>query len=75
MDAALRETLAMELQVDPAELTVDRLLSSFELWDSATALGVMVVLGDAIGAPVSPAEMSALTTIGDIEALVRAKKK
>ena len=73
MDAALREALAAELQVEPDELTSERALASFELWDSATVLSVMVVLGDAVGRPVLPHEMAALKTVADIEAMVRSK--
>jgi hypothetical protein len=37
-------------------------------------LSVMVMLGDATGQPVTPAELAALKTFGDIETLCAAKR-
>ena len=75
MDAALKDALATELQVEVGVLTPDRELASFETWDSAVKLSVMVILGDAVGGQISPKEIAALKTVADIEALVLSKKK
>ncbi len=75
MDEKIREAIAAELQVPLTELTTQRDLASFEMWDSVTALTVTVLLSDALGLPVEPGEISELKTFGDIEALVRSKRK
>jgi acyl carrier protein len=75
VDEKLLDAIAGELQVTPRDLKSESPLSSFEMWDSVTALTVMVLLGDTLGVPVEPAEMAKLETFGDIEALVRSKQK
>jgi acyl carrier protein len=74
MDDRLKETLAAELQTDPQSLTADTFLADLPSWDSVTMLSVMVMLGDATGQPVTPAELAALKTFGDIETLCAAKR-
>lgn len=75
MDSSLRAAIAAELQVDPDEFVSDRTLESFGTWDSLVSLSVMVLLGDALGVPIEPAEMARLKTVADIEALVLSKRK
>ncbi len=75
MDENLRAAIARELKVDPSELRADRSLSSFEFWDSVTALTLMVIFSDLLGATVEPLELVSLRTVGDIEALAAAKQK
>ena len=70
MDEAAREEIAEELMVEPEELTPDVALEDLEMWDSVTALTIMVILGDVIGRPVEPSAMAKLVTWGDVEALV-----
>lgn len=75
MDDALRAAIAAELDVEPRELVAERSLAQFERWDSLTKLSVMVILGDALGVAIDPGELAALKTVGDLESLVRAKRK
>ena len=72
MDASLMQAIAEELDVDVASLTSDALLADIERWDSITALSIMVLLGDALGHPVSPGAMVTLKVFGDIESLITA---
>ena len=74
MDEAIKNAIASELQVEPSVLTPDCRLDTLEYWDSVVRLGVMVILGDALGVPIDPGEMAKLETFGDIEALVASKK-
>jgi acyl carrier protein len=74
MNENLREAIAEELEVEPSELTNEKLLEEIEEWDSVTALTVVVLLSDEVGVPITPAEMAGLRTYGDIEALVMQKK-
>jgi len=71
MDRGLHRTIASELQLEPHELTSDRELASIDTWDSLMTLSIAVVLGDALGLKVQPAEMFTLRTFEDLEALVR----
>lgn len=75
MNEELKNAIAEELEVDPEELTADKLLDDLDNWDSVTALTIMVLLGDELGVPVTPGEMKALKTFGDIEVLVEAKQQ
>lgn len=74
MNEVLKEAIADELNVDPSELTNDKLLEEIEDWDSVTALVLVVLLSDEAGVPITPAEMGCLRTYGDIETLVMEKK-
>jgi len=70
----LKQAIADELNVDPDELTSDKLLPDIEDFDSVSILMLMVVIGRAIGKEISPDEMANLRTFGDIEALVASKQ-
>lgn len=73
MDRCLKESLASELNVAPEELASDKPLEELSNWDSVMVLSVMVLLSDALGTEIEPAEMVRLQTFGDIEALVASK--
>jgi|TARA_B100001971_G_C18162201_1_gene522052 acyl carrier protein len=73
MNDALKNALAEEMEVDPMELTSEKVLEDIEAWDSVLALTIMVILGDELGAPVTPGEMANLVTFGDIESLASSK--
>lgn len=75
MNEELRESIAEELEVDPAELVSDKMLNELENWDSVTALTIMIMIGDETGVPVMPNEIKELETFGDIEKLVQKKYK
>jgi len=70
----LKQAIADELNVDPAELTSDKSLSDLEDFDSVSILMLMVIIGRAVGKEISPDEMADLHTFGDIEALVASKQ-
>jgi acyl carrier protein len=70
----LKQAIANELNVDPAELTSDKRLQDLEYWDSVMVLSMMVIIGQSIGKEVLPEEMLELDTFGDIEALVARKQ-
>jgi acyl carrier protein len=74
MDPSLKQTIADELGEAPDALTSETVLDDLQNWDSVTALTIMVVLSEAVGSPVTPDEIVALKTFGDIETLVAAKK-
>ncbi len=74
MNDRLKQTIADELNVDPAELTSDKRLEDLEYWDSVMVLSMMVIIGEAVGKEVAPEEMMQLQTFGDIEALVASKQ-
>lgn len=73
MDDRLKRTLASELNVDPDDLTSEKVLHELSYWDSVMVLSVMVLLSDALGTEIAPEEMVRLKTFGDIEDLVAAK--
>lgn len=74
MNETLRVAIASELEVDPSDLTSNKLLSDIEGWDSVMVLIVSVMISDLTGAIVTQGEMKKLSTYGDIENLVMSKK-
>jgi acyl carrier protein len=74
MNEELKQAIATELNVDPAELTSDTRLQDLEYWDSVMVLSMMVIIGESIGKDILPEEMTELHTFGDIEALVASKQ-
>jgi acyl carrier protein len=73
MDDKLRQKIAGELNVDPAELTTDTRLQDLEYWDSVMVLSLMWIISESVGKEVLPDEMLDIHTFGDIEALVASK--
>ena len=73
MNDKLKQAIANELNVDPAELTGDKVLQDLEYWDSVMILSLMVIIGESVGKEILPDEMIELRTFGDIEALVASK--
>jgi acyl carrier protein len=73
MNNELKQAIANELNVDPGELTSDKLLEELEYWDSVVVLSLMVIIGDAVGKEIAPDDVSELRTFGDIEKLVASK--
>ena len=73
MNDNLKQTIANGLNVDPAELTSDKLLQDLEYWDLVMILSMMVIISEAVGKEILPDEMVDLRTFGDIEALVASK--
>jgi acyl carrier protein len=73
MNNELKQAIADELNVAPAELTSDKALQDLEYWDSVMVLVVMALIGRSVGKEVFPEEMTGLRTFGDIEALVASK--
>lgn len=74
MNENLRAAIAEELEVEPSELTHDKILEEIEAWDSVTILTLLVLLSDEAGVDISPPEMVNLETYGDIEELILQKK-
>lgn len=74
MDDQLKQTIAAELNVDPAELTSDKLLQDIECWDSVMILVLMMIISQSVKKEILPEEMAELRTFGDIEALVASKR-
>jgi acyl carrier protein len=73
MDEQLKQAIADELNIDPAELTSDKKLPDIEDFDSVSLLMLMMIIGKAVGKDIAPEEMADLNTFGDIEALVASK--
>ncbi|MBN1393477.1 MAG: acyl carrier protein [Pirellulales bacterium] len=73
MNEDLKQRIADELNVDPAELAGDTVLEESEYWDSVTVLTMMFIIGDAVGKEITPDDMANLRTFGDIEKLVESK--
>ena len=73
MNEELKQAIADELNVDPAELTGDKALEDLEYWDSVMVLSMMVIIGEAVGKEILPEDVAELRTFGDIEKLVAAK--
>jgi acyl carrier protein len=74
MNDELKQAIADELNVDPAELTSDKKLPDIEDFDSVSILMLMMIIGKFVGKDISPDEMVELRTFGDIEALVASKQ-
>ena len=74
MNDELKQAIADELNVDPAELTSDKKLPDIEDFDSVSVLMLMMIIGKFVGKDITPDEMTELRTFGDIEALVASKQ-
>lgn len=74
MSETLRVAIASELELDPSDLTRDKLLSDIEAWDSVMVLIVSVMISDVAGVIVTQGEMKNLSTYGDIENLIMSNK-
>ena len=74
MDEHLKQTIANELNVRPAELTSDKRLSDFDVWDSVMVLIVMMHVSQAVEKEILPEEMASIRTFGDLESLVASKR-
>ena len=75
MKEQFKNAIAEALEVEAKELTSDRVLTDYEMWDSVMALTFMIMIGDEYGVPVMPNEIKALQTFGDIEKLVAFKQE
>ena len=73
MNDKLKQTIAGELNVAPAELTTDTRLQDLEYWDSVMVLSLMWIISESVGKEILPDEMLDIHTFGDIEALVASK--
>lgn len=73
MNERLKQEIANELNVVPAELTSDKRLQDLEYWDSVMVLVIMMIISRSVGKEILPEEMIELRTFGDIEALVASK--
>ena len=58
MNEQLKQAIADELNVDPAELTSDKRLQDLEYWDSVMVLSMMVIIGESVGKDILPEEMT-----------------
>lgn len=70
----LKNSIAELLEIEPEELTSDKILEDIQEWDSVIALSIMVLLSDELGIPITPSEMSDLETFGDIGVLLASKR-
>ena len=61
--------IAEVLEVDASEVTSDKELSSFEMYDSVNVLSLMVALDSKAKVRLSPTDVRDLRTIADIEAI------
>ena len=64
----LREILEVD-QVDP-----DQVLADFETWDSLAALSLVASVSANFGVTLSRGDLRQVTTVGDLENLVRARR-
>ena len=67
----LRKLVAEILEVAPEELREENELDSFEMYDSAGRLSLMVCLSDFTGQPMNLAELQKIRTYGDVVRLAR----
>lgn len=75
MTDELKEAIAEQLEIELENLTLDKVLTDIEAWDSVVALTIMIMVGDEVGVPVMPNEIKSLVTYGDIEKLVAKKRQ
>jgi acyl carrier protein len=61
--------------VPPAELSLETLLDSLEMWDSMAQVATIAMVDEALGARLPPGGLGACKTVGDIVNLVRDKLK
>ena len=64
----LREILEVD-QVDPAQVLTD-----FENWDSLAALSLVASVSANFGVTLSRGDLRQVTTVGDLENLVRSRR-
>jgi acyl carrier protein len=65
----IRETVALVLGLDPADVTESTSPASVDGWDSARFVELVLALEEKLGFQFSAEEIAAIQTVGDIEAL------
>ena len=68
----LYEELREILEVD--EVRPDQALADFEAWDSLAALSLVASVSTNYGVTLSRADFREMTTVGDLENLVRSRR-
>jgi acyl carrier protein len=68
----LYEELREILEVD--EVRPDQVLADFETWDSLAALSLVASVSTNFGVTLSRADFREMTTVGDLENVVRSKR-
>jgi acyl carrier protein len=68
----LYEELREILEVD--QVNSDQVLSDFENWDSLAALSLVASVSANYGVTLSRGDLRQVTTVGDLENLVRARR-
>ena len=68
----LYEELREILEVD--QVNSDQVLSDFENWDSLAALSLVASVSANFGVTLSRGDLRSVTTVGDLENLVRSRR-
>lgn len=73
MSASVRETVALVLGLDPASVNERTSPATVEGWDSERFVELVLALEERLGFQFTPDEISSIDTVGDIEAVARAR--
>jgi acyl carrier protein len=70
------ETLYQELReiLEVDEINADQVLADFETWDSLAALSLVASVSANYGLTLSRGDLRQVTTVGDLENLVRSRR-
>jgi acyl carrier protein len=70
------ETLYAELReiLEVDEVNPDQVLADFETWDSLAALSLVASVSANFGVTLSRGDLRSVTTVGDLENLVRSRR-
>jgi acyl carrier protein len=70
------ETLYNELReiLEVDEVNPDQILADFETWDSLAALSLVASVSANYGVTLSRGDLRSVTTVGDLENLVRSRR-
>lgn len=73
MIASVRETVALVLGLDPASVDERTSPTTVDGWDSERFVELVLALEERLGFQFTPDEISSIDTVGDIEAVARAR--
>ena len=70
------ETLYNELReiLEVDDVNADQILADFETWDSLAALSLVASVSANYGVTLSRGDLRSVTTVGDLENLVRSRR-
>lgn len=73
MNPGLYRLIANAIKLPPEKITPDLAMSSCSAWDSLAHMDLIVSLEERFGVTLSPDEIVAMTSVGEIERILKNK--